>query len=257
MSETKRVSKLYRTGATESDLIILDGVTDIRDCRFQNRRNTLTSITIPGSVTSIGNCAFDCCKSLTNVTFGENSRLTSIGAWAFRYCEKLKSIVIPDSVTDIGAEAFLGCAGLTNVVFGKGVSTTGVGTFYGCLALRSIGPVGSGASVEIPDNITGIHHKSFSECEGLTSVTLPDSVTHVGRCAFSDCARLTSVTLPGGLIMIGVSAFYGCTNLTDITFQGTMEQWNTISKGNNWNHEVPAAEVKCTDGKIKIAKEDA
>ena len=64
----------------------------------------ITDLVIPDSVTSIGNGAFCCCKSMTSVTIG--NRVTSIGGSAFYYCSKLTNITIPDSVTSIGNEAF-------------------------------------------------------------------------------------------------------------------------------------------------------
>ena len=77
----------------------------------------VTELVIPDNVTSIGDCAFDNCDSITSVVFGENSQLTSIGHSAFYRCSNLESIMIPDSVTSIGELAFSGCSSLENVYY--------------------------------------------------------------------------------------------------------------------------------------------
>ena len=74
----------------------------------------------------------------------------------------------------------------------------------------------------------------------------------IGSFAFSGYTELTSVTIPDSVTSIGESAFYFCYRLTNITFNGTMEEWNVISKGTNWNFFVPATEVVCTDGTVSI-----
>jgi len=76
---------------------------------------SLTSITIPDSVTSIGNYAFYKCTSLTSVTIPDS--VTSIGSYAFGWCTSLTSVTIGSSVTSIGYHAFSGCKSLTNVTF--------------------------------------------------------------------------------------------------------------------------------------------
>ena len=73
----------------------------------------LTSVTIPNSVTSIGNGAFYGCSGLTSITIPNS--VTSIGHFAFNYCSGLTSVTIPNSVTSIGNYAFSSCEGLTRI----------------------------------------------------------------------------------------------------------------------------------------------
>ncbi|MBQ7712345.1 MAG: leucine-rich repeat protein, partial [Clostridia bacterium] len=61
-------------------------------------------------------------------------------------------------------------------------------------------------------------------------------VTSIGVSAFSGCTGLTTVTIPSTVTSIGSYAFRNCTGLTTINFQGTMAQWNAISKGSDWNY---------------------
>ena len=77
--------------------------------------SSLTNITIPNSVTSIGNWAFNNCGSLTSITSSDNSQLTSIGEYAFEGCSSLTNITIPNSVTSIGGWAFYNCSKLTEM----------------------------------------------------------------------------------------------------------------------------------------------
>ncbi|MBD5213508.1 MAG: leucine-rich repeat protein, partial [Bacteroidales bacterium] len=98
--------------------------------------SSLTSVTIPNSVTSIGYCAFSDCSSLTSIT-------------------------IPDSVTSIEAGAFYDCSSLTSITIPNSVTSIEGSTFYGCSSLTSI---------TIPDSVTSIEGSAFSYCTGLTSI---------------------------------------------------------------------------------------
>ena len=142
---------------------------------------SITSVTIPNSVTSIGRYAFEWCSRLTSVTIGNS--VTSIGDHAFYNCNRMTSVSIGNSVTSIGNDAFLKCKGLT--------------------------------SVTIPNSVTSIGDYAFRECSGLTSVTIPNSVTSIGESAFRECSGLTSVTIPNSVTSIGDYAF-DCKNLATV-----------------------------------------
>ena len=133
--------------------------------------------------------------------------VTSIGEYAFFYCESLTSVTIPDSVTSIGKYAFFCCTSLTSVTIPDSVTSIGRFAFSNCTSLTS---------VTIPDSVTSISSSTFASCTSLTSVTIPNSVTSIGEYAFYDCKSLTSVTIPGSVTSIGLYAFASCTSLTGI-----------------------------------------
>ena len=139
-----------------------------------------------GWTNGIPDHAFDDCNSLTNVTIPEG--VTSIGSDAFYECTGLTNVTIPEGVTSIGSDAFSGCTGLTSVTIPRSVTSIEWGVFSGCTGLTS---------VTIPDSVTQIGYGAFYECTGLTSVTIPESVTSIGYFAFLNCANLIDVYYGG------------------------------------------------------------
>ena len=107
-------------------------------------------------------------------------------------------------------------------------------------------------SITLPKGITSIGTNTFQYCSSLKSVNIPEGVTTIGPRAFSGCYALTSIVLPDSLTKIDASAFGDCITLTDITFDGTMEQWNAITKGSAWKLNVPATYVQCSDGQVSL-----
>ncbi len=214
--------------------------------------SSLTSVTITGDRILYG--AFSDCESLTSITIPDS--VTGIGGYAFKGCAGLRTITIPDSVTSIGDYAFLNCKGLRAInvssynenyisIDGNLYSKNGT-----TLIQYAIGK--TALSFTIPDNVTSIGNYSFYGCTDLTEVIIPDGVTSIGESAFEGCTGLTSITIPSSVASMGESAFKGCTASTSIRFDGTVEKWNAISKGSNWNNNVPAKEVICSDGSVAL-----
>ena len=143
-------------------------------------RDTIVNVKIHTDCKTISAFAFSGCSSLTSITIPDS--VTSIGRSAFSYCSKLTNITIPDSVTSIGSYAFDGCSGLTSITIPESVTSIGDFAFSNCHGLTSI---------TIPESVTSIGDFAFRGCSRLTSITIPNSVTSIGDNAFSGCSRLT------------------------------------------------------------------
>ncbi len=132
--------------------------------------------------------------------------ITSIGSYAFEYCDALTSITIPESVTSIGYDAFKYCDSLESVTFGENSKLTSIGNFafYYC---------GSLTSITIPESVTSIGNYAFGYCYSLTGITIPESVTSIGNYAFGYCYSLTAITIPESVTSIGNGAFYRCSSM--------------------------------------------
>ena len=219
-------------------------VTEIGDESFANC-TTLSSISIPASIATMGSGAFYGCENIHAVyifdlaawcivdfvlpdltsnplCYGANFYLkgelvtnlvipggiTEIRNNTFNGCQSVTNLTIPNSITTIGDAAFCDCSSLTSVTIPDSVTTIGGSAFAFCSSLTS---------VTIPDGVTTIGEGAFYECISLTSVTIPDSVTIIRYATFAFCSSLTSVSIPDSVTSIGDCAFYECTSLTSVT----------------------------------------
>lgn len=210
-------------------------VTKIGEDAFQDN-TTITSVTIPASVTEIGSNAFAGCTNLTIVNYaGDWSNLTIQSG----------NPAVEDAAKDAANEQLFDFEFILN-------NTAVVVTNYKCkgtaadvtipsrykgkpvTAINNAAfPNSAVTSVTIPDSITSIPDAAFVNCSKLTNISIPNSVTYIGFSAFSSCTSLKSITLPSSLSTIGNSAFAGCPSSMTVTYPGSKTQWDAITKGSN------------------------
>lgn len=209
-------------------------VTTIGNAAF--RDSSVTSVTIPASVTEIGSNAFAGCTNLTSVNYkGDWSNLTiQSGNPAVEDAAKdaaneqlFDFEFTPDNtaviVTNYKCKGTAADVTIPSCYKGKPVTAINNAAF----------PNSAVTSVTIPDSVTSIPDAAFVNCSQLTNISIPNSVTYIGFSAFDGCASLKSITLPSSLRTIGNSAFAGCPSSMTVTYPGSKTQWDDIAKGSN------------------------
>ena len=233
---------------TEEYELVIEGTGEMYDYTSGSQpwyeyRESIQTITMSESVTSIGDAAFSGCSSLTAINVAEGNvvydsrggcnaiietnsntliagcsttiipeSVTSIGNYAFLYCSSLTTITIPEGVTSIGDGTFGWCSSLTSIIIPKGVTSIGTNAFYGCENLTYI---------TIPKSVTSIGWGAFYGCKSLTSITIPEGLTTIGSTVFYGCEGLASFTIPMSVTSIGTNAFCHCNGLTSIICRAT------------------------------------
>ena len=232
-------------------------VTTIGNAAF--RDSSVTSVTIPASVTEIGANAFAGCTNLTSVTYG--------GDWSNLTIQS-GNPAVEDAAKDAANEQLFDFEFILNntavvVISYKGTAAdVTIPSRYKGKPVTVIDPVAfynnsAVTSVTIPDSVTAIPDYAFGFCSQLTNISIPNSVTFIGFSAFNSCTSLKSITLPSSLSTIQSYAFYNCGNLKTIripvsvtsigncafdvcpslmtvTYPGSKTQWDdNITKGSN------------------------
>ena len=221
---------------------------------------TLTSLTIPASVTEIQDSAFAWGSNFTSISFAETSQLQSIGNSAFAGCSSLSSLTLPASVQSIGSSVFAGCTALGSITIPASVtdlapdafaSSGSVKTPYygnghtisfadGCKykiqngilyddeSLLNVYEVQE--SVTVPGGIKYIGDNAFqvmpasSTDNTLTSITFPSTLVSIGDSAFQRNTGLTSITIPSNVTDLGTGVFLGCSGITEVTIEAALDE---------------------------------
>lgn len=178
-------------------------VTAVGNHAFDNCTG-LKSIVLSEGITTLENNAFSA-SSLTSVTLPNS--LSTMGKNVFIDCKKLSEINIPEGIKEIPDNAFAGCTSLVDITLPESVTRIGISAFHGCSKLKSI---------EIPDGLTEIASFAFAQCKSLESIYIPDGVSIIPAATFQSCSALTEIKIPDNVKAIETNAFYNCTNLTTV-----------------------------------------
>lgn len=186
-------------------------VTTIGNAAF--RDSSVTSVTIPASVTEIGSNAFADCTNLTSVHYeGDWSNLTiqsgnpavqdaaNAPLFDFKFTPDNTAVIV------IRYKGTAADVTIPSRYKGKPVTMIDHAAFFNSVV----------TSVTIPDSVTSIDDNAFGFCSQLTNISIPNSVTYIGFSAFAHCTSLKSITLPSSLSSISEALFSGCSQLTTI-----------------------------------------
>ena len=217
---------LYSDESTEiTDLEIPEGVTHIRNFSYCTG---LTSVSVPNSVTSIGNGAFVRCTGLTSIVVSEGNTV---------YDSRNDCNAIIKSSTN---ELIIGCK---NTIIPNGVTSIGSGAFWGCSGLTA---------VTIPNSVTSIGNTAFYDCTGLTTISIPNSVTSIGDGAFMNCSNLTSVTINRvSPISINSLCFTNRANATLHVPYGCIAAYKAASYWKEFKEIIELPVLTFSDAKVK------
>jgi len=256
--------------------VVMGDVTAIGNAAFKNCAS-LTTITVPASVKTIGDYAFAGCTALTNEGFkiASGSQLTTYGSHLFEGCTSITApfdyfktftdyMYANTGITtlvfgnqELSAKGvFANCTKLTSVSWAEKAMTSGIGDafFYGCTALETVVlPEGLSQLGSYANDLSQIEREGalgvFTGCTALKSVTLPSTLEYIGACVFENCASLTTVNYnEGGRgFMVYARAFKGCTALNDTSI---FSYFMYIGDEAFMNCVALAGEIKIAEGKF-------
>lgn len=243
---------------------IPDGVTNIGQSAFES--SGLTNIQIPTSVLSIGNGAFDNCSNLTDIYYdGSEEQWLNVVPQGSEIESELSSFTIhyavgnlglrdpvdniedlEESANEIQKPSFIN-EEMTIAIFQSPVDSSRAALNWNDLQKDENKEL-YGYRENIFDG-TRIDDAVFGMCNTLCEFIVPNGVTSIGECAFYGCPRFTNISIPTSVTSIEPDAFANSQSLTVINYAGTMEQWNSIFKGEDWNYNISdICTIYCSDG---------
>ena len=207
--------------------------------------NGLVEVSLPNTVTEIGNYAFNSCyylekvntpislKTIGNYAFYNCGALKSfdfknvstIEAWAFANCASFDNITLPSSLTTMGERAFSGCSGAQTVTIGGGLTDIPYCAFEGCGV----------KTLRLGSETKNIGEYAFANCNNLQDILFTNSLENIGHGAFMQCNSLKNVELPASLKTLGEYAFANCYSLETVKIGNGLE---TISNYAFYNSSV-------------------
>ena len=235
------------------------------------RKNAdIVSVTLPETVKTINECAFEGCSALKSVTLNEglealsanafqNSSLAEVNIpstlskseYPFYHCEKLKKVTFAKSLTAIPKYLFAHCTGLEKIELPEGITSIGYQAFYessltSITLPKSLETVNDGVfqgcdaleSVTFKGSIPKISSSMFGSCDALESIDIPEGVETIESHAFRNCKALKSVTIPQSVRKTAAYAFESCTSLASVTLNEGLEELDDSAFSNTPISEI-------------------
>ena len=198
-------SETFKDNTSLTEITLPDTLTGIYKSAFAGT-TALGSVSIPDGVAVIDSGAFDG-SGITEITFGENSKLKTIGSNAFANTARLEKVSIPLGVTEIREKTF----------YNSGVKTVAVSDSVNYIGRLAFAGAKIGA-IDIPLNVTEIGYSAFKDAESLAKITFADNGKSmlVRDEAFYNTA-IDQIDIPANINYVGNLCFAKCKNLTAIT----------------------------------------
>lgn len=199
------------------------------DVPWFDHSQTISSITVESSVTSLGNWSFSSLPNLKSVSLPDT--ITTIGVHSFSFCTSLETISLPSNVETISSSAFEKCSKLTSISFGNRLTDIGPNCFSYCTSLERVTLPNTAIKLDIysfyfctslvemnfGSSLQEINSFALFNCSSLTSISFPDTLTTIGDFSFRYCSQIKSISIPSQVDYIGKSAFWHMTSLQSIS----------------------------------------
>ena len=213
---------------TDTEVTIPYSITKIGENAFANN-TTITKVTVQNSVKSIGYRAFMGCTSLQEITlpfigntlngtsnthFGYIFGASAVGSNSTSVPVSLKKVKI-NAGNSVASYAFWNCSHITSVELPSTIASISSNAFYGCTALKDI---------NISESVTYIGNEAFYNCSNLTSIEIPSKLESIGSSVFYNCSGLTGkLVIPEKITILGQQTFYNCSNISEVEFSSNLQ----------------------------------
>lgn len=219
-------------GGDVESLVLNEGLVELES--FAICMTSLEKITLPESLSVLGDAAVCCCPMLHQFIgkyASENGRFLIDGNRLKGYAGAgLSTCKIPEGVEFIGNDVFFACTEMTKVSIPAGVKYICEGAFYACEELQNL-------YFSLSSDLVEIGEQSFAYCGSLASVTIPSKVTSIGWYAFVGCERLAKITMrPSEPPQLGEDAFYGVSD--ELQIRISSEYIAKYKADGNWYNYV-------------------
>ena len=249
-------------------LILPNYITGLAENAFK-QCNKITQIRIPGSISSIGEGAFDGCVGMRAVYYEgalddwcrvELSTFDSTPCYndVVMYLNGIRfggDIVLPNDLTKINNYTFFGAQYVTSIKIPNGLTYSGLNNFWGCSNLRNVyyeGTLEQWLDIDFAYNGNPLLYSANFYCNSslITRVDIPSTDNRIKQYMFDGCISIAEVYIPISITSIETDVFCSCINLKLIVYEGTKAQWNAITKGMYWNAYLTDYTIRCSDGEL-------